>query len=47
MPDIIERPLAPPLAPLWVRLAWFVAIASGSALAVAAVAEALRFLILH
>jgi hypothetical protein len=47
MPDIIERPQAPTLAPLRVRLAWFVAIATGSALAVAGVAEALRYLILH
>ena len=34
-------------SPLRVRLAWFFAIAAGSALAVAAVAEGLRFLILH
>ncbi len=42
MPDITE-----PRAPLRVRLAWFVGIAAGSALVVGAIAEGLRFLILH
>ncbi|MDB5460422.1 MAG: hypothetical protein JWO72_2163 [Caulobacteraceae bacterium] len=41
MSDTTER------APLRVRLAWFFAIALGSALATAAVAEGLRLLILH
>ena len=41
MPDITEP------KPLPVRLAWFAGIATASALAVAAVAEGLRFLILH
>jgi hypothetical protein len=46
MPDTTEERLKT-LGPLRVRLAWFFAIAIGSALAVAAVAEGLRFLILH
>jgi len=41
MPDTTEP------GPLRVRLGWFLAIALGSALVVAAVAEGLRFLILH
>jgi hypothetical protein len=41
MPDTTEQ------SPLRVRLAWFAGIALASALAVAAVAEGLRFLILH
>jgi hypothetical protein len=41
MPDTTEP------APRRVRLAWFSAIAIGSALAVGAVAEGLRFLLLH
>jgi hypothetical protein len=46
VPDTIE-PDDRPLTPLRVRLAWFFAIAVGSALVVATVAEGLRFLILH
>jgi hypothetical protein len=46
MRDTTE-PSRQPLPPFWVRLAWFFGIAIGSALAVAAVAEGLRFLILH
>lgn len=46
MPDTTEDS-GKALGPLRVRLAWFFAIALGSALAVAAVAEGLRFLILH
>ncbi len=41
MPDTTEP------APLWVRLAWFAGIAAVSAVAVAVVAEGLRWLLLH
>ena len=42
MPDTTE-----PQGPFHQRLAWFFAIAVASALAVGAVAETLRFLLLH
>jgi uncharacterized protein involved in exopolysaccharide biosynthesis len=48
MPAIIERPLEPdaPQSPLWRRLAWLAAIAIGASLTTAAVAYALRALLL-
>jgi hypothetical protein len=47
MPAIIEPPPEPgvPLTPLWKRLAWFIALAAGGALATAAVAYALKLLL--
>jgi hypothetical protein len=44
--DTIEPP-PPPQPPLGRRLAWFFGIALGSGLAVALVAELLRWLLLH
>ncbi|WP_374469301.1 hypothetical protein [Phenylobacterium sp.] len=48
MPDIIEPPPAPGHAasPLWKRLAWFVGLAVAGAGATAAVAYALRAVLL-
>lgn len=48
MPAIIEGPPSPgdPSPPFWRRLAWFVGLGVASAAAVAAVAYALRALIL-
>jgi hypothetical protein len=49
MPAIIEGPPEPgaPAPPLWRRLAWFVAIALGAALATALVAYGLKALLPH
>ena len=47
MPAIIEGPPEPDAtpAPLWRRIAWFLAIAAGSVLVTAAVAYALKALL--
>ncbi len=47
MPAIIEGPPEPgaPKAPLWRRLAWFVGLAVGAALATAALAYAMKALL--
>ena len=47
MPAIIEGPPEPnaPAAPLWKRLAWFVAIAAASVVATAAIAYGLKALL--
>jgi hypothetical protein len=48
MPAIIERPPEPdaPAPPLWRRLAWLAVIAAGASLTTAAIAYALRALLL-
>ena len=47
MPAIIEGPPEPgqPPAPLWKRLAWFIGLAVGAALATAVVAYAMKALL--
>ena len=47
MPAIIERPpdRDAPAAPLWRRLAWFIAIAAGAAFSTALVAYGLKALL--